>query len=88
MALYSLVLVPTHPMRVTRILPLPTQVLGARDPATSLLAVLELCVSKPSLSCIACRIALYRGGKAGAERAARGHYCEPVLPLGRRRRPA
>jgi hypothetical protein len=51
MALYSLVLVPTHPMRVTRILPLPTQVLGARDPATSLLAVLELCVSKPSLSC-------------------------------------
>src|SRR4029453_12626014 len=40
MALYSLVLVPAHPMRVTRILPLPTRVLGARDPATSPLAVL------------------------------------------------
>jgi hypothetical protein len=41
-----------------------------------------------AVSCMACRIALYRGGKAGAERAARGHFCEPVLPLGRRRRPA
>jgi hypothetical protein len=36
-----------------------------------------------AVSCMACRIALYRGPKAGAERAARGHYCEPVLPLGR-----
>jgi hypothetical protein len=41
-----------------------------------------------AVSCMACRIALYRGPKAGAERAARGHYCEPVIPLGRRRRPA
>ena len=32
---------------------------------------------------MACRIALYRGPKAGAARAARGHSCEPVLPLGR-----
>jgi hypothetical protein len=41
-----------------------------------------------AVSCMACRIALYRGPKAGAERAARCHACEPVLPLGRRRRPA
>jgi hypothetical protein len=41
-----------------------------------------------AVSCMACRIALYRGPKAGAERAARGHFCEPVLPLGCRRRPA
>jgi len=41
-----------------------------------------------AVSCMACRIALYRGPKAGADRAARGHSCEPVLPLGRRRRPA
>ena len=39
-----------------------------------------------AVSCMACRIALYRGPKAGADRAARGHYCEPVVPLGRRRR--
>ena len=38
--------------------------------------------------CMACRLALYRGGKAGADRAARSHSCEPVIPLGRRRRSA
>jgi hypothetical protein len=37
---------------------------------------------------VACRLALYRGPKGGADRAARSHYCEPVLPLGRQRRPA
>ena len=42
-----------------------------------------------AVCCMACRIALYRGGKSGADRAARGHSCEPVVPLGRRhRRPA
>ena len=41
-----------------------------------------------SVCCMACRIALYRGGKAGADRAAANHYCEPVIPLGRRRRSA
>jgi hypothetical protein len=41
-----------------------------------------------AVSCTACRIALYRGGKVGAERAARAHFCVPVVPLGRRRRPA
>ena len=41
-----------------------------------------------AVSCMACRIALYRGHKAGADRAARGHCCEPVIPLGHRRRPA
>jgi hypothetical protein len=38
-----------------------------------------------AVSCMACRIALYRGSKAGADRAAARHFCEPVLPLGRRR---
>jgi hypothetical protein len=33
----------------------------------------------------ACRIAIYRGSKGGTDRAAAAHYCEPVLPLGRRR---
>ena len=41
-----------------------------------------------AVSCMACRIALYRGSKAGADRAAANHYCEPVVPLGRRRRSA
>jgi hypothetical protein len=41
-----------------------------------------------AVCCMACRIALYRGSKAGANRAAASHYCEPVVPLGRRRRPA
>jgi hypothetical protein len=41
-----------------------------------------------AVCCMACRIALYRGPKAGADRAAAGHDCEPVLPLGRRRRSA
>jgi DNA-directed RNA polymerase subunit RPC12/RpoP len=39
-----------------------------------------------AVCCMACRIALYRGPKAGADRAVRGHRCEPVVPLGRRRR--
>jgi hypothetical protein len=34
---------------------------------------------------MACRIAIYRGSKGGADRAAAAHHCEPVLPLGRRR---
>ena len=41
-----------------------------------------------AVCCTACRIALYRGPKAGADRAAATHSCEPVLPLSRRRRPA
>ena len=41
-----------------------------------------------AVCCTTCRLALYRGPKPGADRAARGHYCEPVIPLGRRRRPA
>jgi hypothetical protein len=39
-----------------------------------------------AVCCMACCLALYRGPKAGAERAARGHHCEPIVPLGRRRR--
>ena len=41
-----------------------------------------------AVCCTACRLALYRGPKAGADRAANRHSCEPVDPLGRRRRPA
>ena len=41
-----------------------------------------------AVSCMACRLALYRGSKAGADRAAAAHSREPVLPLGRRRRSA
>ena len=41
-----------------------------------------------AVSCMACRLALYRGSRAGAERAAATHYCEPVVPLGGRRRSA
>jgi hypothetical protein len=39
-----------------------------------------------AVCCMACRIALYRGTKAGADRIAGTHSCEPVVPLGRRRR--
>jgi hypothetical protein len=38
--------------------------------------------------CKACRLPLYRGPKAGADRTAANHSCEPVVPLGRRRRSA
>ena len=41
-----------------------------------------------AVSCMACRITLYRGPKAGADLAAGRHNCEPVIPLGRRRRSA
>jgi hypothetical protein len=43
-----------------------------------------------AVCCMACRLALYRGSKRTAERVFRGHRCEPVVPLGprRRRRPA
>ena len=41
-----------------------------------------------AVCCMACRVALFRGPKGGADRAARSHVYEPVLPLGRRRRPA
>ena len=41
-----------------------------------------------AVCCMACRIALYRGPKAGADRTAHTHSCEPVVPLGRRHRPA
>jgi hypothetical protein len=37
-----------------------------------------------AVCCMACRIGLYRGPKAAAERASRNHFCEPVIPLGRR----
>ena len=41
-----------------------------------------------AVCCMACRLALYRGPKAGADRAANRHSCEPVIPLGHRRRSA
>jgi hypothetical protein len=41
-----------------------------------------------AVCCMACGIALFRGPKSGADRAAGRHSCEPVIPLGRRRRPA
>ena len=41
-----------------------------------------------AVCCMACRVALFRGPKAGAERTAARHVCEPVVSLGRRRRPA
>jgi hypothetical protein len=41
-----------------------------------------------AVCCMACRMALFRGPKAGADRAAARHSCEPVIPLDRRRRPA
>jgi hypothetical protein len=43
-----------------------------------------------AVCCMACRLALYRGPKAGADCAAASHHCEPVVSLGRRqrRRPA
>jgi hypothetical protein len=39
-----------------------------------------------AVCCLACRLALYRGPKPQADRAFRGHACEPVVPLGYRRR--
>jgi hypothetical protein len=41
-----------------------------------------------AVCCMACRLPLYRGDKRIADRVFAGHRCEPVLPLGRRRRPA
>jgi hypothetical protein len=39
-----------------------------------------------AVCCMACRLALYRGDKRTADRIFTGHRCEPVVPLGRRRR--
>jgi hypothetical protein len=39
-----------------------------------------------AVCCMACRLALYRGDKRTADKVFAGHRCEPVLPLGRRRR--
>jgi hypothetical protein len=39
-----------------------------------------------AVCCMACRLALYRGDKRTADRIFTRHRCEPVLPLGRRRR--
>ena len=43
-----------------------------------------------AVCCTACRLPLYRGDKRTADRVFAGHRCEPVVPLGlrRRRRPA
>ena len=38
-----------------------------------------------AVSCMACRLALYRGDKGTADRVFNRHRCEPVIPLGRRR---
>jgi hypothetical protein len=39
-----------------------------------------------AVCCMACRLALYRGDKRTADRVFNRHRCEPVVPLGRRRR--
>jgi hypothetical protein len=40
-----------------------------------------------AVCCMACRLPLYRGPKVdAADRIFRNHLCEPVVPLGRRRR--
>jgi hypothetical protein len=40
-----------------------------------------------AVCCLACRLALHRGPKlATANRVFANHLCEPVIPLGRRRR--
>jgi len=39
-----------------------------------------------AVCCTACHLALYRGDKHTADRVVAGHRCEPVVPLGRRRR--
>jgi hypothetical protein len=39
-----------------------------------------------AVCCLACRLAIYRGPKPQADRAFHAHRCEPVVPLGRRRR--
>ena len=39
-----------------------------------------------AVCCMACRLALYRGDKRTADRIFTRHRCEPVIPLGRRRR--
>ena len=39
-----------------------------------------------AVCCLACRLPLYRGDKRTADRIFAGHRCEPVVPLGRRRR--
>jgi hypothetical protein len=39
-----------------------------------------------AVCCLACRLAIYRGPKRHADRAFQRHRCEPVVPLGPRRR--
>jgi hypothetical protein len=67
--------------------PSPTRLLVRKEPIVSRRPIwlIDLGDGIWAVSCMACRIALCRGTKAGADRAARSHYCEPVIPLGRRR---
>jgi hypothetical protein len=53
---------------------------------TTMLWLVDMGDGSWAVCCLACRRALYRGPKALAERAFYGHRCEPVVPLGRRRR--
>jgi hypothetical protein len=39
-----------------------------------------------AVCCTACRLPLYRGDKRTADQVFASHRCEPVVPLGRRRR--
>jgi hypothetical protein len=67
--------------------PSPTRLLVRKEPIVSRRTtwLVDMGDGTWSVCCMACRIGLYRGSKAGADRAARSHYCEPVIPLGRRR---
>jgi hypothetical protein len=67
--------------------PSPTRLLVRKEPIVSRRTtwLIDMGDGTWSVCCMACRIGLYRGSKAVADRAARSHYCEPVIPLGRRR---
>jgi hypothetical protein len=77
------------PPPTTPPLPSPTSWKELHMPSRSLWQI-DMGDGTWAVCCLACRLALYRGSKRTADRVFRGHRCEPVVPLGprRRRRPA
>jgi hypothetical protein len=73
------------PPPATRPLPTPTSWKELHMPYRSLWQI-DMGDGTWAVCCTACRLALYRGTKRTADRVFRGHRCEPVVPLGRRRR--
>jgi hypothetical protein len=78
---------PTLPPASPRPRPRPVRAPG-RSPAMARGSTWQIDMGDGTwaVCCMACRLPLYRGDKRTADRIFAGHRCEPIVPLGRRRR--